>query len=574
MLESHPNDPLAAFDAASHIVLREQRVGADPSIRALPPNNINPYSLPSKVYKQSKGNRNVSQQFDIDLAKRILELIAPKPKPAEGEGEEAPAEYTPANAEFELQNIVADFAVLQNLGVCFSDEDAFRLALSLRRLCEALPIKSARFWGVVRGTAESYYVAECVFQEGQRPKDGNAATEGGEAEAPAEDDESPEAAEKREAIAKARAAAEAKLTPEERIPAESESGANSFVYFVCSRPGDAWSRLPDVSPAQILAARHIKRFFTGNLDAPVISHPPFPGTATERYVLRATIARISAGTLVAPKGMFLLGGDEPEEETDPEKKKNAERGPNVTLRPVELQAEFAVVGSDVLTSLSGWTHTEAALSQVQGRSTLYLPEAILAADQAEAEAGEPDEGAEPKPKREKTAAELEDVPRQMRELSRDAPVLIAEGHYSQPAHAWALRQTRNGAFAVRSTRWPGACAVAYPVGLGPEPEAEEGKPVPTRPTRYRLVNVYCGWGIKAETQQKQDVPVAYAPGPAAKPLTEFVSEPEMCADVTADMEAEFREPEPVVAPEPAEGEADAAAEEGDAPAAEEEEEEE
>lgn len=48
--------------------------------------------------------------------------------------------------------------------------------------------------------------------------------------------------------------------------------------------------------------RQIKRYFTGDLEAPVPGYPPFPGT--EINLLRAQIARITAGVCVSPAGFF------------------------------------------------------------------------------------------------------------------------------------------------------------------------------------------------------------------------------------------------------------------------------
>ena len=50
------------------------------------------------------------------------------------------------------------------------------------------------------------------------------------------------------------------------------SGANKIV-----QAGDDWVRLPDVTPAQISGARKIRKMFTGKLDQPICSYPPFPG---------------------------------------------------------------------------------------------------------------------------------------------------------------------------------------------------------------------------------------------------------------------------------------------------------
>jgi len=50
---------------------------------------------------------------------------------------------------------------------------------------------------------------------------------------------------------------------------EPRTGCNKKTYFVCNEPGKLWTRLPNVTPQQISTARKIKKFFTGNLDAPV-----------------------------------------------------------------------------------------------------------------------------------------------------------------------------------------------------------------------------------------------------------------------------------------------------------------
>lgn len=81
---------------------------------------------------------------------------------------------------------------------------------------------------------------------------------------------------------------------------------------MCQEPGLPWVRLPDVTPAQITVARQIRKHFTGRLDAPIISYPPFPGN--EANYLRAQIARISAGTQVSPLGFYQFETEEGEDE--------------------------------------------------------------------------------------------------------------------------------------------------------------------------------------------------------------------------------------------------------------------
>jgi hypothetical protein len=86
-------------------------------------------------------------------------------------------------------------------------------------------------------------------------------------------------------------------------PMETETGCNKYMYFVCSGLGQPVTQLADVSLAQIVAARGVNKLLTGNLDAPLNSHPPYPGM--ERNFLRAQIARISHATTLCPKGYFV-----------------------------------------------------------------------------------------------------------------------------------------------------------------------------------------------------------------------------------------------------------------------------
>ena len=75
-----------------------------------------------------------------------------------------------------------------------------------------------------------------------------------------------------------------------------------------------WTKLPHVTPTQIVASRNIRKLFTGQLDAPVNTFPPFPGN--EASYLRAQIARITATTQISPAGYFQHPEDEEEEQDE------------------------------------------------------------------------------------------------------------------------------------------------------------------------------------------------------------------------------------------------------------------
>merc|ERR1719171_399745 len=148
---------------------------------------------------------------------------------------------------------------------------------SLRKLGSELepPPNKPRFWGKVLGTNADYYVAEGQMEGGGDPVEGE---------------------------------------PDFEPLGE---GANSFAYFVTTDlTAPTWTRLPEVLPKQIVAARKIKKMLTGDLKAKVITHPHFPGDET--VLLRAQIARITADTVLCIKGFMKLDEDGGAPAEDPE----------------------------------------------------------------------------------------------------------------------------------------------------------------------------------------------------------------------------------------------------------------
>ena len=53
------------------------------------------------------------------------------------------------------------------------------------------------------------------------------------------------------------------------VPSEKGGGTNGYTYFVCNSLGGPLFKLPAVKPTQIKAARLIKKYLTGKLDAAV-----------------------------------------------------------------------------------------------------------------------------------------------------------------------------------------------------------------------------------------------------------------------------------------------------------------
>ncbi|XP_074043530.1 radial spoke head protein 4 homolog A isoform X2 [Macrotis lagotis] len=249
-------------------------------------------------------------------------------------------------AETPLPNIMESAFYFEQAGVGLSTDETYRIFLALKQLTDTLPVHTCRFWGKILGLESNYIVAEVEFREGEDEEeiDEEDIIEESEADED-EEDELPKSSYKGPQV-----------IPKE----ENRTGANKYTYFVCSEPGRPWTRLPSVTPAQIVIARRIKKFFTGRLDAAVISYPPFPGN--ESNYLRAQIARISAGTHISPLGFYHFGEEGEEEEEVEGGRDNYERNPDFEgIQVIEL-----------VESLSNWVHHKQHIL-LQGRCNWFNP---------------------------------------------------------------------------------------------------------------------------------------------------------------------------------------------------------
>lgn len=237
-------------------------------------------------------------------------------------------------------------------GFSISLDDIFQLACSMDRLMTHPSILQCRFWGVINGLKAPYYIVEVAltreetrsrseqmnkemnektrmqFEEKQKKKPlppfvGPELTPGvyGWENYPTED------------LAKMQPPADPIPIVEEIesfdvAPEFIGQGLNRHSYFVVNTLSDDWIELPIITPKQIVTSRYIKKFFTGDLEADILSYPCFPGK--EKHYLRAMIARITASTHIAPRGCYRkmtkkerriyegLDDDEMEEEEEEE----------------------------------------------------------------------------------------------------------------------------------------------------------------------------------------------------------------------------------------------------------------
>lgn len=102
-----------------------------------------------------------------------------------------------------------------------------------------------RFFGKIWGSKSDYYVVEIT-----------GAAEGGE-----EGDEG---------------AGEEAGEPEAGMEAPG-TGVNKFTYWVAPSTLSDWTKLPELSPADIAASRQVKVAFTGDLNRAIYTNPHFVG---------------------------------------------------------------------------------------------------------------------------------------------------------------------------------------------------------------------------------------------------------------------------------------------------------
>ncbi|XP_075393720.1 radial spoke head protein 6 homolog A [Tenrec ecaudatus] len=351
-----------------------------------------------------------------------------------------------------VPNIMEKAFYFEQAGIGMGSDESFRIFLALKQLVEQQPILTCRFWGKILGLKRNYLVAEVEFREGEEEgeeEEVEETLESGEVLEPHGEEEGEEDEEKAAEIIP-----KPTWKPPPVIPREdSRSGTNKYLYFVCNEPGRPWSRLPHVTPAQIVQARKIKKFFTGHLDTPIVSYPPFPGN--EANYLRAQIARISAATHISPLGYYQFAEEEGDEEEEGGAGRDSfEENPDFEGIPV----------LELVDSMANWVHhTQHILPQ--GRCTWVNP---LQKSEEEEELGEEEEKAD------EGLEEMEQEvgPPLLTPLSEDAEI----AHLSP----WTARLSCNlcpqySLAVVRSNLWPGAYAYA------------SGK---------KFENIYIGWGHK------------------------------------------------------------------------------
>lgn len=290
-------------------------------------------------------------------------------------------EVTPASYVSELPDQMPMFSWA---GVGLSKEETYRIYLAMLKLGKEKELPAVRFFGKIFGTKADYIIVEASGN-----KEAHKAPSG---------------------------------VAEGATPAEEPGvGLNACTYFVSSSACEEFVQLEDVTPDQVLKSMAIRKYFTGNLDAPVACYPAFPGP--EAAYLRAQIARIAQATAVQPAGKLMV--DDESEQTYP--------------KPIKESPEYAV--PEGLPDLASWVHTYQGILKI-GRCTNvpWTPP-------------EGDEEAEP--------PEVEEETEPLVAIAEDAPVVQFDEENALGAWAAKMYHAEFDAYSVaiaKSIRWPGAYA--------------------------------------------------------------------------------------------------------------------
>lgn len=395
-----PEDALAALEQLS-VKVKKSYLTA-PSFKELPQS---PYDSETKAKTLKAVNdtlalfRSIPTITEEDKAavEASLRALAAAGEDEEDGGKATAAALLPAVMKgAKVANLLGHNNLLQKAGVDMGREEAFSITMSIQRLTQSnKDIQFIRFFGKVFGTGRDYYIVETKLP-------------------------APATKEKEDPITK----------KEPR-----GTGANEHVYFVTNDLTGNWEALPDVLPEQIITAKSMRRFFTGDLHSPVLGYPRFPWP--EASYLRAQIARIATCTVISPKGMFSF--EEPEEEDQQAELKE--------------DAEFEPLGVEELKEAENWVHHRAHIYK-QGRCKKWEP------PEADGEEEEEPAGEEEEQEEEEEVAMLSGL----------------DAEAEAPFQKWQFKANGVATHAiasVKSNQWPGAYAVA------------KGK---------NLCNIYLGWG--------------------------------------------------------------------------------
>ncbi|XP_022920773.1 radial spoke head protein 6 homolog A isoform X2 [Onthophagus taurus] len=397
------------------------------------------------------------------LARKILPFLRPAPPDEASTVDPEDVE----TADMSTNDMLQLLYYFEQCGVGLPREEMFAIMLSMRVLAKKAQLAAIRFWGKIYGTYKNYIILETELKEEEIMKKIEAIESEKEAEEQRimDEKEALEAQQKLDDLANQEVGGED--VPVSKIPRQLPpaplnlfeevpecppelpgTGVNKKTYFVCNEVGDEWIPLPDLIPIQIRVARLICKSFTGNLEQEIITYPEFQGT--EKDLLRAQIARISAGSQISPLGFYTFGEGGGGEEEEAEAEEAPTGGEQKTTYNENKRYEPPPIRDLTDGSMSFWVHHTLYILP-QGRTSWWnpYPSSGGAGGEEEGEGGEEEEPEKPQGPH----LEPETGPPLLTPLSEDASV--------EAVPPWSVRVSssllQDYAIAiVRSNIWPGA----------------------------------------------------------------------------------------------------------------------
>ncbi|CAF3288774.1 unnamed protein product [Rotaria sp. Silwood2] len=389
--------------------------------------------LSKKFYEKEQELSINNQEESYSFAQRQLNFLSDR-------------SIIQGNPEETMTNILELSFLFEQIGIGLNKDEIYWIWLSMKALLkEKVNIQKLRFWGKIFGIKNNYYIVEADFDTfDDVDLNDFEFVKYQEIFSSEQDNELDDTIQ----------------SFNEKVPPEQlGDGVNQKVFYVSTGIDQSFIQLPMVTPEQIVLSRRIQRFFTGDLEEPVIFESSFPGV--EKHLLRAQIQRITAGTQIGPKNYFKILTNEEEEE---EEMGEETIDPHQIKFDINTEFEGNKLEDLALSHGQYWVHYVAYIYE-QGRNVYFNQHDINQEEE----------------KLTIRKINIEQGPHLLSSVNEDIPI---NGLYP----AWSIGMTstlvpEHALVYARSNRWPGAFTIG---------------------DRYRFKNIYIGWGVKNFLESYQE----------------------------------------------------------------------
>ena len=200
------------------------------------------YKLPPKVVKKSFQHTPIEERIltEFSLKKKNLSKTIPN--------------Y--------MEDILQHSKLFEWGGVSFSDEEWYKIRMSMKKILLENDCEYLRFFGKIFGINSDYYIIQGLLKTYPMHN------------------------------------------PQVHVESRGNEGINRFTFWVSNSLLESWYELPDITHEQIVVSRRFKYHLTGDLNAKVKSFVSFPGK--EMHLLKCQIIRILHSSCIVPKGYYKI----------------------------------------------------------------------------------------------------------------------------------------------------------------------------------------------------------------------------------------------------------------------------